>query len=435
MLAAAFAEECVITAGIEALNVYGGSAFIDVHELCMYRNLDMPRFANLMMKEKTVALPYEDPVSFAVNAAQPLLAKLSEEERRNIEMVITCTESGIDFGKSLSTYVHALLGLQPNCRLFELKQACYSGTAGLQMAINFILSGTSPGAKALVIATDISRFALGDANAIKEWAYSEPTSGAGAVAILVSDTPRLWQIDVGAYGNHAFEVMDTCRPGADNEAGNADLSLMAYLDCCEQAFRDYARRVADVDLRSSFAYLCFHTPFGGMVKGAHRQLMRKLLKALPAEVDEDFTRRVVPSLSFGQRVGNTAGASVLLALAGTLEYGDFSEPRRIGMFSYGSGCCSEFYSGVASRDGQQALRAMEIGATLDQRYRLSMTEYETLLRGNEVIRFGTRDAQLDHQLLPAAWPAFVAGRRLVLDRVDGYHREYRWAESNATQGD
>jgi len=425
----------VIPAGIEALNFYGGCAYVDVRELCHYRGLDMPRFEKLLMREKTVALPYEDPVSFAVNAAQPLLAQLTEEERGRIEMVITCTESGIDFGKSLSTYVHGLLGLSPNCRLFELKQACYSGTAGLQMAINFILSGTSPGAKALVIATDISRFALDDANAIQEWAYSEPSSGAGAVAVLVSDTPRLWQIDPGAYGNHAFEVMDTCRPGPDNEAGNADLSLMAYLDCCEQAFRDYARRVADVDLRSSFAYLCFHTPFGGMVKGAHRQLMRKVLKAQPAEIDADFARRVDPSLSFGQRVGNTAGASVLLALAGTLENGDFSEPRRIGMFSYGSGCCSEFYSGVANREGQQGLRAMGIGAGLDQRYRLSMAEYETLLRGNEVIRFGTRDARLDHQLLPGVWPAFVAGRRLVLDRVEHYHREYRWAELNATQGD
>ena len=60
----------------------------------------------------------------------------------------------------MSTYVHHYLGLNRNCRLFELKQACYSGTAGFQMAVNFILSQTSPGAKALVIATDIARAVL-----------------------------------------------------------------------------------------------------------------------------------------------------------------------------------------------------------------------------------------------------------------------------------
>jgi len=414
-------------AGIESMNVYAGSAFVDVRELCEYRGLDLPRFENLMMKQKTVALPYEDPVSFAVNAAQPLVDALAPAERERIEMVITCTESGIDFGKSLSTYVHALLGLAPNCRLFEIKQACYSGAAGLQMAVNFVLSGTSPGAKALVIATDISRFALDDAAALQEWAYSEPSAGAGAVALLVSETPRLLRIDPGAHGNHAFEVMDTCRPGPDSEAGDADLSLMAYLDCCERAYRDYARRVEGADLRESFSYLCFHTPFGGMVKGAHRQLMRKVAGAAPAEIEDDFARRVAGSLLYGQRVGNTAGASLLLALAGAVESGDFSAPRRIGLFSYGSGCCSEFFSGVVDGDGQRQLGAMNIGAALDRRHRLSMPEYEILLRGNAAVRFGTRDARLDHGLIPEAWSAFSAGGKLVLETIEGYHRKYRRA--------
>ena len=54
--------------GIEAINVFGGSAFIDVMELAAYRKLDIARFENLLMRQKSVALPYEDPVTFAVNA-------------------------------------------------------------------------------------------------------------------------------------------------------------------------------------------------------------------------------------------------------------------------------------------------------------------------------------------------------------------------------
>lgn len=164
-------------AGIEALNIYGGAASVDVRELSEHRGLDMARFDNLLMHEKTVALPYEDPVTFGVNAAKPILDALTDVERRSIEMLITCTESGIDFGKSLSTYIHDQLGLAPNCRLFEVKQACYSGAIGLQTAVNFVLSQTSPGARALVVATDIARFALADPNEIREWAYSEPSSG------------------------------------------------------------------------------------------------------------------------------------------------------------------------------------------------------------------------------------------------------------------
>ena len=412
--------------GIEALNVYGGAAYVDVKELCAYRGLDIQRFENLLMSEKTVALPCEDPVSFAVNAARPIIDRLSESERSRIEMIVTCTESGIDFGKSLSTYVHAQLGLEKNCRLFEVKQACYSGTAGLQIAINFILSGTSPGAKALVIATDISRFALADQAAIQEWAYSEPSSGAGAVAMLVSETSHLFRIDAGAHGNHAFEVMDTCRPGPDTEAGDADLSLMAYLECCEHAFRDYARRVDGADFRETFGSLCFHTPFGGMVKGAHRHMMRRLCKAPAGEIEGDFTKRLEPGLAYGRRVGNTAGASVFLALAGTIDTAGIKEPRRIGMFSYGSGCCSEFFSGVVPADAPARLAEMGIASGLDRRLRLSMPEYENLLRGTETVRFGTRDTELQ----PEATPGFRAGEtgkpRLVLDAIAGYHRKYRW---------
>ncbi|WP_316976530.1 hydroxymethylglutaryl-CoA synthase family protein [Shumkonia mesophila] len=415
-----------IAAGIEDLNVYGGSACLDVRELCVHRGLDVARFENLLMREKAVALPCEDPVSFAVNAAKPLLDAMGEAERARIEMVVTCTESGIDFGKSLSTYVHHYLGLGGNCRLFEIKQACYSGTAGLQMAVNFVLSGTSPGAKALVIATDLSRFALADAAAIQEWAYSEPSSGAGAVAMVVGDAPHVLQIDPGAYGNHGFEVMDTCRPGPDTEAGDADLSLMAYLDCCERAYRDYARRVEGADFRSSFAYLCFHTPFGGMVKGAHRHLMRKLYKAPPAEIEADFDRRLGPSLAFGQRVGNTAGGSVFVGLAGLLESAELAGPCRVGMFSYGSGCCSEFFSGVVTPDGQRRLRARGIGAELDRRHRLSLEEYELLLRGEQVIRFGQRDVAIDPGAVPAAWAALQGSGRLVLEGMAGYHRQYRF---------
>ena len=141
----------MVPVGIEVMNLFGGVACLDVMQLARHRQLDIARFENLLMKEKTVGLPYEDPVTFGVNAAKPLVDALSASEKDRIEMLITCTESGIDFGKSISTYLHHYLGLNRNCRLFELKQACYSGTSGFQSGVNFILYQVSPGAKALVI--------------------------------------------------------------------------------------------------------------------------------------------------------------------------------------------------------------------------------------------------------------------------------------------
>ncbi len=417
-----------IEVGIEAMNFFGGMACLDVRQLAEHRQLDTARFENLLMNEKTVALPYEDPITFGVNAAKPIIDNLSDAEKDRIEMVITCSESGIDFGKSMSTYMHDYLGLSRNCRLFELKQACYSGTAGFQMAVNFILSQTSPGAKALVIATDISRFTVAEGGEAlsEDWSFAEPSGGAGGVAILVSETPSIYQVDVGANGYYGYEVMDTCRPIPDSEAGDADLSLLSYLDCCENAFLEYQRRVDNVSYQDSFQYLAFHTPFGGMVKGAHRTIMRKVAKAKPREIAADFEVRVTPGLDWCSRVGNIMGGTVLLSLISTICNGDFSTPKRIGCFSYGSGCCSEFYSGVVTPQGAMLLRDAGIEQHLDTRYSLSMSEYDDMLMSNHNISFGTRNVEFDLNVLPGAINNLAGKPRLVLKRIKEFHREYVW---------
>lgn len=416
------------------MNVFCGVACLDVRELAEHRQLDTTRFENLLMKEKTVALPYEDPVTLGVNAARPILEGLSESERDRIELLITCTESGLDFAKALSTYVHHYLGLGRNCRLFELKNACYSGVAGLQMAANFVLSQTSPGARALVVATDVSRFSLGEGSTGSDevlkgdWSFSEPSGGSGAVAMLVGEQPHVFRIDAGASGYYGYEVMDACRPIPDGDIGDADLSLLSYLDCCENAYLEYGKRVAGVDYATSFAYLAFHTPFGGMIKGAHRRMMRKLVKADPPTIAADFERRVLPGLRYCQRVGNTLGASTALSLASTIDHGDFSEPKRIGCFSYGSGCCSEFFSGVVTEEGQRRQHRFDITRQLDRRHRLTIADYERLLRANTRIRFGTSDAELDSDIIPQATEVWRGTPRLALRQIRNYHRKYEWID-------
>ena len=411
--------------GIEAINVFAGGACVDVEKLARHRNLDVTRFANLLMKQKTVPLPYEDPITFGVNAARPLIEAMSPEDRDRIEMVITCTESSFDFGKSMSTYFHKILGLNRNCRLLEVKNACYSGVAGLQMAANFVLSQASPGAKALVIATDIARFMAvegGDALS-QDWSFAEPSGGAGAVAMIVSDVPHIFQIDVGASGYYGFEVMDTCRPVPDSEAGDSDLSLLSYLDCFEGAFREYQKRVEGADFVETFTYLAMHTPFGGMVRGAHRDMMRKTVRANPKAIEADFERRVMPGIAHCQRIGNIMGATTMLSLVSTIEHGNYDTPQRVGVFSYGSGCCSEFFSGIVTKEGQERVRALRIQDQLDNRYELSMDEYDRLLANSHAVKFGTRNVVLDTEFLPRARSAQGA-ETLFLTQIKEFQRHY-----------
>jgi polyketide biosynthesis 3-hydroxy-3-methylglutaryl-CoA synthase-like enzyme PksG len=325
----------------------------------------------------------------------------------------------------MSTYFHKLLGLNRNCRLFELKNACYSGVAGLQTAVNFVLSQASPGAKVLVIATDVARFMTvqgGDA-LTEDWSFLEPSSGAGAVAMIVSEMPYVFQVDVGANGYYGYEVMDTCRPVADSEAGDADLSLLSYLDCCENAFLEYKKRVEGADFAATFRYLAMHTPFGGMVKGAHRDMMRKMVRVGPKEIEADFEQRVMPGITYCQRVGNIMGATTMLSLFSTIDNGDFRTPQRVGCFSYGSGCCSEFFSGVVTKDGQDRVRALRFKDQLNKRYELSMDEYDRLLANNNAIKFGTRNVVLDTGFIPQARNA-QGKETFFLTEIKEFQRQY-----------
>lgn len=407
--------------GIEAINVYPGRASLPVFTLFAARQLDMSRFDNLMMRAKSVNLPCEDPVTNAVNAGKPLIDALTPDERGSIELIVVGTESGLDYGKPNSTYIHDILDLPRNCRSFEVKHACYGGTAALQTAAALVQASPRPGAKALVIAADSSNIA--DRNT-----YWEPSQGAGAVAMIVSRDPAILDLDMGANGYYSHEVMDTLRPRADLETGDSDLSLLSYLNCLQETYAMYCRRVESADWQTTFRYLVFHAPFAGMVKGAHRSLSRRLSRATTEQIDADFASRLLPSLHYTSLIGNTYSASVYVGLCALINRVRPTASARIGVFSYGSGCASEFYSGVLQAGAAGRLDAMDIDAAVQSRYELAMDEYEVIsdllvrrLPGVEDAYFGTGE-------YAAAYDKCMAGQGLlVLDRIDRFHREYRWS--------
>lgn len=412
--------------GIEALGFYGGRAFLQVGDLAVARSLDPKRFENLLMRRKSLAMPFEDPVSYAVNAAKPIVDRLSADEKARIRLLIVASESGIDFGKSMGAHVHAHLGLDPRCRQFEIKQACYGGTAALRMAQAWVASegrAIPGGGRALVISTDLARPV--------RHSYAEPSQGSAAVGLLVGPEPRILALEPGASGVHSFEVADACRPTPEMETGDADLSLMSYLTCVEQAFAGYRDAVGDASFTGHFAGLAFHTPFGGMVKGAHRTLMRKLGAGSPAEIDADFAKRLMPSLTYCREVGNIYSGTVFLALAGALDPLADRAGERVGLFSYGSGCCSEFYSGIVPDGAAEALETGGVADALAGRTRLSVDRYDALLDAMPSFA-GVRDADVGRGVADGASAdlydaAFEGEGLLVLDRIEGYRRIYAWS--------
>lgn len=408
-----------MTHGIEAINAYVGRACVGVRDIFEARGLETQRFENLMMQEKSLGAPWEDAVTFAVNAAKPIIDKLSQGERDQIEMVITASESGIDFGKSISTYVHDHLGLSRNCRLFEVKQACYGATASLQMALSHLMAQAPEGAKALVIATDVAR-------ATARNSYAEPSQAVASVAILVGDQPKVMATDKGAYGLCGYEVMDTCRPAADLETGDPDLSLLSYLECLETAFANYCAKVSVDDHLGEFSALVMHTPFAGLVKGAHRNLLRSQGRKSQDEIAADFEQRVLPSLQYAMRNGNAYSASLYLALISLIDNFALPSPKRIGLFSYGSGCASEFFSGVVLPTAKD--NCGNVSTQLDQRKKLDIAGYDDLVDACESWGMGIRDKAMSFDGFGGLFDSHFKGRELlVLNGINDFHREYQWS--------
>ncbi|MGW4463802.1 hydroxymethylglutaryl-CoA synthase family protein [Micromonospora sp. NPDC004704] len=406
-----------MTAGIEALNVYCGVAAVPVPVLFEGRGLDPARLDNLMMTAKSVALPFEDPVTHAVNAARPIVEALDPADRDRIELLVISTESGLDYSKSIASYVHRHLGLSRRCRVFEVKQACYAATGALQLACGYLASGVSPGAKALVIATDVS---LVDEAA----SYTEPAMGTGAAAVLLGADPQVLDVDLGAFGTYSYETLDSARPGPTFDIADADRSLFAYLDCLTNAYGHYAEKVEGADFATTFAGLAMHTPFAGIVRAAHRKLARD--HRLP-DAETDFARRVAPGLEYPRLVGNLCSGSVYLALASLIDHLRTEEPIRVGLYSYGSGCAAEFYSGLVDARSTAAVGRMRIGEHLAGRCELTFDEYRRILADTADCLVPVADKRIDPQRSAAVLERVGTRRELLAcTGTQGYHRTYEW---------
>ena len=405
--------------GIEKIGVYPCTLSIPIADICAARGLDAGNFVDrFFCDERSVVGPFEDVVTMAVNAAHRVL---TDEDRRAIRLLIVGTESAPDQEKPVSSWVHRYLELDPRCRNFEIKHACYGATAGLQMALAWLASGLEPGAKALVINTDHALMHLHGAQ--------EPVLGAGAAAVLLSTTPRVVEYDLGWNGVHANEVADIFRPAPGVETGDADESLTAYLDGVDASYDAYCEQVGTpVDFDSFFAANIYHVPFGGLAQRAHFRLARRDAQLSKADVEAHWSRKSAASLTFNRRMGGVYGAATFVALAGLVEHQtQLASGDRIGIYAYGSGSCAEFYSARLCDGARDAVTAARIGEQLDARRRLTLREYEACER-ELCAATGASNHTPTAQLVRGLYKEHYEGRhRLVFTGTRDHFRGYAWS--------
>jgi hydroxymethylglutaryl-CoA synthase len=373
--------------GIEAMAVHVPKRYLDLSDLAAARGVDPAKYTiGLGVKEMAVADSGEDTVALAATALLRLLEQ-HPIDRTRIGMLAVGTETGVDHSKPIASYVQGCLELPQTMRTFDLKHACYGGTAALMACADWIASGSGAGKVAIAIAADIARYELGSPG--------EPTQGAGAVAMLVSDDPRLLTLHHPAIsGVSSADVHDFWRPHGRREAlVDGHYSIECYLEALSGAYRGWRAKAAEADLidgdarvpSESLARIAYHVPFCKMAQKAHARVRAVDLEDLGESTTdgiekESFERQVAPSLALPRRIGNAYTASLYLGVAGLLTAEGSSLARRpIGLFSYGSGCTSEFFSAVVGERAATSALARDVAQALEERERIGVEEYERLI--------------------------------------------------------
>ncbi len=346
--------------GIERISFYTPRYYLDLKTLAAHRGVDPDKFTiGLRQERMAVPPPDEDIVTMAASACRQALEGIDPS---TLDTLMFATESGIDQSKAAAIYVHRLLGLPSTCKAVELKQACCSSTAGLQMALAMV--ARKPAKRILLVASDIARYGLG--------AAGEPTQGAGAVAMVISAQPSViaFEPECGAYTE---DVMDFWRPNYMDEAlVDGKYSIKIYLKALDESWKDYTRE-SNRGLKD-FAHFCYHLPFTRMAEKAHLHLAKISQSPLSAE---ELMAQVETSLAYNRVTGNCYTGSLYEGLLALLENspGDLTGDR-VGLFSYGSGCMGAFFGGIVQPGYREALAANRTQEFLAKREEITYPQYE-----------------------------------------------------------
>lgn len=320
------------TVGIDDFSVYIPQIYLPIEVLAERRSLNYEKLnKGLGLQDMAIADALEDAATMAANAVLDLIHK-NDLDPNTIGRIYLGTESALDGAKPTATYVLSMLqdhfseAYGPNCFLHcdvvDLTFACIGGVDALQNSLEW--AAAKDGRIGIVVASDEAKYEMNSTG--------EYTQGAGAVAMLVRQAPRLLAIDpdfgVATRPAHDFfkpqrrvskrEIIEEVLAllpdvsGTDYNIGRMEerlsqgLQVRGILDCNEdyltihkttpvfdgpysnqayqarihEALFDYRRRSGQEPgkLFQDFNYLVFHLPYAFQARRMFSEIYMEELK-------------------------------------------------------------------------------------------------------------------------------------------------------------
>jgi hydroxymethylglutaryl-CoA synthase len=391
--------------GIDDLAIYIPKLYIDYKDFAEARGMDPQKLEyGIGIKKMAIADTNQDSACMAANACMKLMQK-DRLHPEDIGRLYVATESSLDESKAMNSFVIGMLEQIYGESSFEhaggieCKFACVSGSYALYDNANWIRADENNGKAAIVVVSDIAKYDIGSTG--------EYTQGAGAVALLVKEDPRLLAFDPKVPSTTIKNEYDFYRPfGRETPLVNGE-SITDHIDFF--AVHLPYRRMGEKALAYLLRHEWRHLPRWnhvikevGMTEPQPKD-PRGTIESILADTefmkaDEQFRRafmqtsfynevyekKMTSSLEASAIIGNLYTASMYMGLRSMLEFefkkGIDLEQKRIGFGSYGSGSSAMVFSGIVQSQYKEIVRKMDLDAEIGPRQKLTMEEYERLHR-------------------------------------------------------
>ncbi|HEX2014995.1 MAG TPA: hydroxymethylglutaryl-CoA synthase [Nitrososphaera sp.] len=424
--------------GVDDLALYVPKLYLDYKDFAEARGIDPQKLEHgIGIKKMAIADTNQDSACMAANACLRLMQR-NHLHPADIGRLYVATESSLDESKAMNSFVIGMLeqiygeGSFEHAGGIECKFACVSGSYALNDNANWIRAEENDGKAAVVIVSDIAKYDLGSSG--------EYTQGAGAVALLIRENPRLLAFDPKVASTTIKNEYDFYRPfGKETPLVNGSYSNLLYLISVRKAFDLYKKRAIETGLiklmdgesiTDYIDYFAVHLPYRKMGEKALAYLLRHEWRHLPRwkqvikevgtqepqpkdargtiesiladtefmKADEHFRRsfmqtsfynevyerKMASSLEASAIIGNLYTASMYMGLRSLIEFefkkGTDLRGKRVGFGSYGSGSSAMVFSGQIQPEYKQVVQKMNLEEEIGPRQRLTMEEYEKLHR-------------------------------------------------------
>ncbi|KAI5291766.1 hypothetical protein KEM54_000288 [Ascosphaera aggregata] len=451
--------------GIKAIEIYFPSQCVDQAELEKFDGVSQGKYTiGLGQTRMSFCDDREDIYSMALTTTSSLLRKYSIDPK-SIGRLEVGTETLLDKSKSVKSVLMQLFAPSENTNIegVDTVNACYGGTNALFNTLNWLESSAWDGRDGIVVTGDIALYGKGNAR---------PTGGAGCVAMLIGpDAPIVFEPGLrGSYMNHVY---DFYKPDLTSEYPYVDghFSIKCYTQAVDACYRAYNEREKAIATRSNgtngvhkeegavaqpetaldkFDHVIFHAPTCKLVAKSYARMLyndfladptnplfaevpselreiayeaslsdRNIEKAFMALSKKRFNERVQPSIQVPTMCGNMYSASVYASLVSLITNVSFEGvPKRVGVFSYGSGLAASLFSFKVIGDVSEMAKKVDLHKRLDERRVVAPEVYDQMCLMRE-------HAHLKKDFTPQGGVETLSPNTYYLTKVDDlFRREY-----------